>query len=351
MGLTVQSMSVDMQKQVSETNLSFAANRPADKPAIFPGQISSGDTRTARHERSIDQTPRTSGNELSEFTKNAETEQKPSREKRGQVLGACSGSGFRDCRGGDALEEHAATHTKFDQFKHDRTRGGADGKGSCQGIVYEAMRRIDHPTDGASDADSLPSAVQHMNRDMDTLSASNPGGIYDRIDNFQGRNARPPLANYHQSSSVSFDVGGNSRATRINDLIQSLNTENMPAGGLAYIRLGIQSGSAMGPETNGHALLAQRLPDGNRYTLFDPNNGVFTYNSLADMRASLSGYLQSAFTEDGNSVAPDSAHFYTPPTARDWGSAARVTDLPPPAAPMPEPAALLQHFGLQQSEL
>lgn len=351
MAFTVQSTSSVMQKQTIETSPSLApARTPADQPRIFPGQISYGDTRTARYERSVNETRGATGNGPAEPAKTG-SDVGHNREKRGQVLGACGGSRFRDCRGGDALEEHAATHVKFDQFNHDRTKGGVDGKGSCQGIVFEAMRRIDRATDNAETADTLPSAVRHMNSDMDTLSAVNPGGIYDRIDRFQERNSRPPLTNYRQSSSVNLNPSGDSsRAERINGLIDSLG--DMPQGGLAYIRVGIRPAATMGgPETNGHALLAQHLPGGSQYALFDPNNGVFTYNNLLDMQAALSGYMHSAFAEDGNAAAPDSVHFYTPPTARDWRSAMPATQTPPPGSPMPEPRELLQHFGLDHSGL
>jgi hypothetical protein len=341
-----------MQKQVSDSP-SFAAKRPAQTHAVFPGQILSGDGRTPRHERSVDQTPGATGNGPTAPAKQGPSaDQTLDREKRGQVLGACRGSSFRECRGGEKLDEFAISHERFDQSYHDRTRIGVDGNGSCQGVAFEAMRRVDRATDGAPAPDTLPDAIRNMNRDMDTLSASHPGGIYDRIDNFQRQSGPPPLANYRQSSSTNFNVDGRaSRSSRIDGLIHSLSDGNMPEGGLAYIRLGVRDAESMGPEPYGHALVVQHFAGGSQYALFDPNNGAFTYNNLTDLQTSLRGYLDVAFVESGYVVAPDSVNFYTPPTARDWRSAAPVATVPPPGIVRPEINDLVQHFELQHSQL
>lgn len=348
MGLTVQSMSAVMPKPVSD-NPSFATTRPAQTPEVFPGQIFSGDARTPRHERSVHQIRGATGDGPTKASRQGPGDnQRLDREKRGQVLGACARSDFRECRGGEDLLDLSTAHEHFDQSDHARTRTGPDGKGSCQGVAFEALRRVDRATDGASAPDTLPAAISHMNSDMDTLSASHPGGIYDRIDGFQSGSRLPPLANYRQSSSANFNVDGSTdRSTRIDGLIQSLTDDTMPQGGLAYVRLGIRRADSMGSaEPYGHALVIQHLPGGSQYVLFDPNNGAFTYRNLADLRTSLRNYLGSAFSEDGYVVAPDTVNFYTPPTARDWGSAAPVTTVPPPGAVLPEINELLHHSEL-----
>lgn len=352
MGLTVQSTSAVMQKQISDSP-TFAPKRPARTPEVFPGQILSGDRRTPRHERSVDPTPGATGNGPTDPAKQGPGADKTlEREKRGQVLGACKGSYFRECRGGEELLELSTAPERFDQAYHERTRKGPDGKGSCQGVVFEAMRRVDRATDGASAPDTLPEAISHMNRDMDTLSAAHPGGIYDRIDGFQSGSRLPPLANYRQSSSTNFNVHGTTdRSSRIDGLIHSFDGNTMPEGALAYVRLGIRHADSMASEPYGHALAIQHLPGGSQYTLFDPNNGAFTYSNLADMQNSLSNYLGTAFSEDGYVVAPDSVNFYTPPTARDWGSAAPVTTVAPPGVVLPETNELLRHFGLHHTQL
>lgn len=352
MGLTVQSTNAVMQKQISDRP-TFALKRAARTPEIFPGQILSGDRRTPRHERSVDPTPGATGNGPTDPAKQGPGANKTlDREKRGQVLGACKGSYFRECRGGEELLELSTSHERFDQAYHERTRKGPDGKGSCQGVVFEAMRRVDRATDGASAPDTLPEAISHMNRDMDTLSAAHPGGIYDRIDSFQSGSRLPPLANYRQSSSTNFNIDGTTdRSSRIDGLIHSFDDNTMPEGGLAYVRLGIRAADSMDSEPYGHGLAIQHLPGGSQYALFDPNNGSFTYNNLTDMQTSLRNYLGTAFSEDGYVVAPDSVNFYTPPTARDWGSAAPVTTVPPPGTLLPETKELLQHFGLRNTDL
>ncbi|MDR8398092.1 hypothetical protein NE850_17240 [Paraburkholderia sp. USG1] len=335
MKLTVSSISEVTQSQT------FQANSPMDSKLLhaapqsrmYPAHIALGDGRTTKN--------------------SAQADAPLDRQKRGQVLGACAKSKFRECKGGDALEEHSSRHEKFDQFDHDRTKGGKDGKGTCDGIVREAMRRIDHATDGAAEPDTLPSAVHNMNNAMASNTAGNPGEIYDRIDQFQTGQTPLPLANYRLSSSV--DINPTHDATRndrINSLIGSMSADNnMPEGGLAYIRMGIQAGDAMnGPERYGHVLLAQHLPN-NHYAIFDPNNGVFTYDNKEKMINALKGYMQTAYNEGGQAVAPDSIRFYTPHNARDFGSAQVVTKFPGLGNGLPEPGGLLNHFGLPNPEL
>lgn len=335
MNLTASSTSDATQSQTFQANTrkDFKAIHAAPEHKVYPAHIGLGDGGITKHA--------------------AQADPPLNRQKRGQVLGACAKPEFRECRGGDELELHSSQHEKFDQFDHDRTKGGENGKGSCDGIVREAMRRIDRATDGAATADTLPSAVHNMNSAMASNTAGNPGEIYDRIDRFQTDRTSLGLSNYRLASRVDFNPTGTaSRHDRINSFIESMSQDgNMPIGGLAYIRMGIQSGAGMGgPGTNGHALLAQHLPNGH-YAVFDPNNGAFTYDNKESMAAALRGYMQTAFTEGGQAAAPDSVEFYTPRNARDFGSAQPVNHFPGLGANLPEPAGLLRHFGLPASEL
>jgi hypothetical protein len=326
-------------------------NTPATQPQVFPEPSLTNTPLATRHDQSVP-THRAAIADERSATHKGDTKITTSAiriKRQGQVLGACAESKFRDCRGGDALEEQAVSFEKFDQFDRKRTRGG-EGKGTCEGIVREAMRRIDRKSSGQGSTGRLPSAIHEMQIDMDN-GRSNENGVFDRIDAFQQNRHTLGLRNHREESIVYLNAqGDSSRERRIAGLEDSM--AEMPEGGLAYIRVGIQPGDAMaGQETSGHALLVQYLPGGKQYAIFDPNNGVFTYDSRQAMLTALRNYMNSAFTEDGNSAAPDTVQFYAPPTSRGWGSLSPSTEVPMPANPLPEPTSLLHHFGLGSRDL
>lgn len=232
------------------------------------------------------------------------------REKRGAVLGKCVSPEFRECRGGDALKEGASSYVRFDQFDKKATRG-VEGRGTCDGIVHEAMRRIDQGG-GLTD---LPSAVTHMRSEINGGRAT-ATEILDRIRHFQDNPGSLGLRNYAVSSRAGWNPSGPAtQAQRIDDLLHNMGTSpGMPAGGLAYIGISVQRpGEAA--QTSGHVLLVQRLFEdargsASRYAIFDPNNGVFTYDDWQHTETALRGYLDSAYSEDGYSAAPDLVRFY-----------------------------------------
>lgn len=277
-----------------------------------------------------------------------DADQTLSREERGAVLGACAKSEFRECRGGDALNDGASSYVEFDQFDHKETRG-ADGLGTCEGIAREAMRRIDRNTDGQTP--DLRSAVSNMTNEMRS-SGDVRTDVYQRIQAFQDNPSSLGLTNYRQSGTTNLNpTGTTSQAERIDGLVDSMS--GLSRGELAYIRVGIQRADATGPETSGHVLLAQRLPtnasgDGfsspDRYTVFDPNNGAFTYESLGQMQSALRGYMESAYTEDNNVAAPNRILSFIPSSSRNWDSLPATTAVPAPDRMLPEPAELLRHF-------
>ncbi|MDR5778969.1 hypothetical protein QCE63_05935 [Caballeronia sp. LZ065] len=88
--------------------------------------------------------------------------------------GACQGSQanaeiFRERRGGDRLRARAADCVKFDQFDYQK-RCAYPETGACDGIVLEAMRRVDR---GADQPDrNLFSVVEGMRSDADASSNS-----------------------------------------------------------------------------------------------------------------------------------------------------------------------------------
>lgn len=242
---------------------------------------------------------------------------------------ACAKSAFRECRGGEALEARSSSYVQFDQFDHKET-AGSSGRGTCEGIVRETLRRMDRNYRGQSG--SLRSTVINMRTEMSSGRADRTN-IYGRIQAFQNRPSALTLKNYRQSSDADLNPKGKTlHGEAVEGLMDSLSL--LRRGGLAYIGMGIRGADATGPATSGHELLLQHLPaDGSadpqdRYTIFDPNNGAFTYDSFDKMQSSLRDYMESADSEDRNVATPNTIQFFTPPSSRSWGSLPPTTSLP-----------------------
>lgn len=99
----------------------------------------------------------------------AATEGANSRVERGACQGTPSTDIFRERRGGERLRARATDCVKFDQADY-RRKCGYPETGACDGIVLEAMRRVDR---GAQLPErTLFSAVQNMRLDADADSNS-----------------------------------------------------------------------------------------------------------------------------------------------------------------------------------
>jgi hypothetical protein len=270
-----------------------------------------------------------------------------SRQKRGGVIGTYGKTSvFRECRGGDALAASSSDYVKFDQFRRRQTRG-TDGRGTCEGLAREAMRRIDRSYNDGAQATDLRTEINDMRLEMATGRAHR-SGLYSRIQAFQDDPASLGLRHLRRSSNVDLNPEGTStRQETIAGLLESMS--DIPRGGLAYIRVGIyrEDETGMGVAGSGHVLLVQRLPplphgDGHvspdRYALFDPNNGIFTYENLGHVNTALRAYMDAAYTELGDVAAPNRVFLFSPPTSRDWSSLPRTPAVPtglPDRAPEP----------------
>ncbi|CAE6816032.1 hypothetical protein [Paraburkholderia haematera] len=289
-----------------------------------------------------------------------DADQTLSRQKRGPVLsalGACAKSEFRECRGGEALKDSASSFVKFDQFSHKETMGD-ERRGTCYGIVRAAMGDIDNNLARGAATDLL-SVVTNMRTDMSSGRATQ-NGLYDRIEALQrDQNNRLSLRNYSSSSSMNMNPNASvSHEGRIDALIDAVgNVHGLAPGDLALIGVRVQRpGEPALP--NGHVLLVQRLPSDvhdpgenspERHAIFDPNNGVFVYNSLSAMQSALRGYMDSAFAEDGYHAVPDRVSYLR---LDGSGSGSQPFTpfspfrplLTPPDAPLPtEPPEIAQH--------
>jgi hypothetical protein len=226
------------------------------------------------------------------------------RKKRGAALGKCIGiSSFRECRGGEALRRNAVSYVHFDQYDYRRMRT-QEGRGTCDGIAREALRRIDR-SEGAQPL-SLSAAVREMRAD------ANRGGsvatdLFGRVVAFQGNPATLALRRYHQASFVNLTRGA-TRDQRINGLFADMR-DHLGVQDIAFLRLGVVA-PEHGAGGYGHVLAVQRMPQ-DRFTIFDPNNGAFAYAGQRDMERALREYFDDAFATAGLEVIPDGIERHT----------------------------------------
>ena len=311
-----------------------AANGPRAQPKVFPEALASAqfaakpnDGLSKGDPEPIGRTPPYVGAGLSHPNDTLPMEE------HGGAPDACAKSAFRECRGGEALEANSSSYVQFDQFDHKETAGN-DGRGTCDGILREALRRVDRNYGG--ETSNLRSVVINMRGEMRgemSSGRSDRTNIYGRIQAFESKPSSLALSNYRESSDADLNSHGRtSHVDAVDGLVDSVSF--MRRGGLAYINAGIRSADATGPETSGHALLLQHLPaadartGSDQYTIFDPNNGAFTYDSLDKMQGALRDYMNSAYTEDGNVATPNKIQFFSPPNAPNWGSLSPTTSVP-----------------------
>jgi len=272
----------------------------------------------------------------------ASVDQSQSREKRGSALGKCMSGEFRECRGGGALKDGAETYVPFDQNDRKETRGD-EGKGTCQGLVREAMRRIDRAY-GQPQPIDLTSAVTGMDHDMRTGDRETKTALFAKINAFQSTRSALVFENYIQDKNTELTSGGSaSRKDSVEKLMRTLN--ELPQGALAFVGLNIRLTGAAAQGTAGHALLVQRLTDQvdssgssiqHRYAIFDPNNGSFNYNSTERMNTAMRNYLDSAYLEIGDVVTPDRVMTFNPRSST-VGPTPPAPILVPPVVVLPEP--------------
>jgi hypothetical protein len=254
-----------------------------------------------------------------------------SRPKRGGVLGKCgAGSDFRECRGGDALKENASDFVKFDQIDYKRTRNGADGKGSCEGIVREAIRRIDR-----NDSTDLMDAVTYMRSDAN-VGGESARDMFDRIDNYQGNPGAFVPSRFVRDTTIRLDRDRSlDRTARLNHLDGAVQRSLNSPGNLAVVRFGLydNNSNAAGFQA-GHAILIQRGND-DRITIFCPNNAAYRYPNAQEARRALHAYIDTAFSETGYTVVPDSVEpfrAYAMPQSKT--NTTPLPDVVPPEPPL-----------------
>ena len=213
------------------------------------------------------------------------------RVKRGPVLSKC----IEDL-GGDALKEGSIASEGFAQTEYKESRNQASG-GLCDGMVREAMRRLDR---GTSDQPTTPgspgqreSTLISAVRDMraDTRSANSRREMFGRITSFQSGGAKLGLSRYAPQPPMTF-ASIRDRNYRI-DLFhhQTQNLLRHP-NDIAYVQLSLESPTDR--RDYGHAILIQRGA-GNHYTIFDPNNGAFEYANWGNTEQALNRYMATAF--------------------------------------------------------
>jgi hypothetical protein len=245
------------------------------------------------------------------------------REKRGGALGKCAGSPFRECRGGEALEFKASSYDPFDQINYAADTGPLGGM--SEGWVREALRRLDR-----NEAADLSDAVRHLRTDANTRRDHVGSDLLSRVRTLQASDNRLTLRQYSVGIQNRLTSGPAGRGADIATMFRGMQAR-LGAGDIAHVVL-----RAYSPNTDeggyGHALLVQRLT-GDRYVVFDPNNGAFNYPNRRSMETALRMYMQDAFQEGGLQLRPDRIQYYQfPTTARRPGlqPAGREAPLPLP---------------------
>ncbi|WP_157763816.1 enterotoxin A family protein [Paraburkholderia aromaticivorans] len=230
------------------------------------------------------------------------------RVKRGPVLSKC----IRDL-GGDALKEGSVASEGFAQGEYKESRDQVSG-GLCDGIVREAIRRLDRgvsdqpTTSGPPDerASTLLSAVRNMR--ADTRNAITRREMFGRITNFQTGGSKLGLSRYAPQPPITF-AGITDRNQRIDLFYRQTQRLLRHPNDIAYVQLSLESPT--GREDYGHAILIQREA-GNRYTIFDPNNGAFRYTNWGNTEQALNRYMASAFRTRSSSGESKPEYQVTP---------------------------------------
>ncbi|MFM0671301.1 enterotoxin A family protein [Paraburkholderia sediminicola] len=243
------------------------------------------------------------------------------RVKRGPTLSRC----LTD-RGGNALAQDSIASELFDQDDYSEARGQASG-GLCEGMVREAMRRVDRaqsgqPTTAGSPgqlASPLMSAVHDMRADAGTSATRRD--MFGRIASYQTGSTSLGLSHYAPQSSITFNDPNESRDIRIGRFFNRTRDSLRNPNDIAYVQLSLESPSDR--RDYGHAILIQRGAD-HRYTIFDPNNGAFEYQDWGHTEQVLNRYMDSAFrtrspfqqlpcvgTENGYQVMPFKLQVYS----------------------------------------
>jgi hypothetical protein len=255
----------------------------------------------------------TNGSAITPHERSAIGDQTYSREKRGDAPGTSAKPEFRENAGGKALNDDASSHVKFDQNDYPETRGNK-GQGMSNGIVLDAMSRIDQST-GAVKKD-LTSAVTSMKSEISASHAGASNDALNRIASAQNNPTNTDFTNYRSKGSEFWPPHSLMPDYDTKDsFMRNVDTmSNLPEGSLAYVSVG---GTGHDSAAYGHSLLVQRLtnaPGGSeRYAIFDPNNGVFTYDGSKDMEYALSRYMSSAFKDNGLSgVESRAIQFFVP---------------------------------------
>ncbi|MFC0576417.1 enterotoxin A family protein [Paraburkholderia solisilvae] len=221
---------------------------------------------------------------------------------RGGTLRKCAeDSPFRECRGGEGLRATAWSYVPFDQIRY-VGEPHIGGRGSCEGWVREAMRRIDRGL--ATGPVSLLDVVHAMRRDTTSRRSGVAGEMFSRVGGFQLNSASLGLQRFRLMAVEQFNPRGSDDVS-IDSMATVLGSE-LRENEIAFVRL-LLNPAASGGERFGHALLVQHLPQ-DEFVIFDPNNGAFLYRGAAQMQSALRAYAADAFSEEelGLHVVPHS---------------------------------------------
>jgi hypothetical protein len=221
----------------------------------------------------------------------AAAEDVQTRVKRGACAGKLANEDiFRERRGGDVLRARAINCVKFDQYDY-RKKCGYPDTGACDGIVHEAMRRVDRSADESGR--NLFSQVERMRNDADADRDSPAHKDFcEHVGTYQNNARTLGLTQFTPVTADNLKARYPEAVDRRRALRENL--AGMQPNDMAYLQLGMEADGTL--QERGHAILVQRGAN-DHWTILDPNNGAFEYERRTDMQRSLEGYMDAAFSE------------------------------------------------------
>jgi len=198
---------------------------------------------------------------------------------------------FKADRGGDALASTASGYTKFDQAALVKQQPG----GMSAGVAAEALQRMD------SKGQSLLPAVKGMKEDLKSAGPAKTE-VVDSVRQKQKNPDQIAFKHYDETSSKHYDGDQETSIKALEDDVGQLQPSEV-----ALVKMGIKDQHGKTVE-GGPVLVEQRLK-GQKYQIFDPDNGVFSYRTGDSSRKALDRYLHTAYKDKG-SIYPETLKTY-----------------------------------------
>jgi hypothetical protein len=192
---------------------------------------------------------------------------------------------FRENRGGNSLFSMANAYEEFDQINLPEKCKKENKIGLCQGLSVEVIKRLNNSSKPGTD---LLSIVKNLQSDLKKTGAAKEE-LLNSIGDKQNKQSLTKFKNHEADPTRKYQGDRQKSISALKDDIMRLEPNDV-----ALLRIYIK-----GKDGNpGHMVVVQRL-DNQKYELFDPNNGVFSYFKEDSFLKALDGYFNSAYKEMG----------------------------------------------------